>query len=236
MRVSIMSRLFFVNLFILSILSSTTMAQDVSVESKWGVGLSAGYLLPMGKLSDRFIGVPKITLKGSYLQKNITIEGEFFHSNFSSGKIEDMKFQWVYNGKYYPSPKASSQLKFLGALVNLKFPTGLNWSGLSAYWSLGLGFTFSEHQIENLVYPGQLTTTLNTEFTYSPDVEKRTALHSSMGVGLNYFVSPEMYLGLSCKYNLIASILRPMEAWKLEKVSPLHLFEIGLEFIYYFTK
>ena len=236
MNISIMSRLFFVILFILSILNSTITAQDVSVESKWGLGLSAGYLLPMGKLSDRFSGAPKITLKVSNLQNDVAIEGEFFYSNFSSGKIEDLEFQWEYNGEYYPSPEASSQLEFMGALVNLKFPTELNWSGVSAYWSLGLGFTFSEHKIENLVYPGQQTTTLNTEFTYSPDVEKRTALHSSMGVGLNYFVSPEMYLGLSCKYNLIASILRPMEAWKLEKVSPLHLFEVGFEFIYYFTK
>ena len=50
MRVSIMTRLGFVIILTLSILNSKAIAQDTSVEGKWGLGLSAGYLLPLGNL------------------------------------------------------------------------------------------------------------------------------------------------------------------------------------------
>ena len=234
MRVSIMTRLGFVIILTLSILNSKAIAQDTSVEGKWGLGLSAGYLLPLGNLYDRFDGGPKIALKVSYLKDDVTYEAELYYSSFSSGKIEDLKFCWPYNKEYYPSPDGSSQMDFLGLLANFKFPTGLDWSGLSLYYSVGAGFTYYKHQIKNMVYPGQLTNEINMDFTYSPDVEKHTALHANIGVGLQYFVTPEIYFGLGCRYNIIASYLRPMEAWLLEKVSPIQLLDINLEFIYYF--
>ncbi len=229
-----MTRLCFIILLTVSIFNSNTFAQDTSVEGKYGLGISAGYFLPIGKLYERFNGGPKIALKGSYLTDDINYEAEFYYSNFSSGKIEDLSFKWPYDSEYYASPDASSQMEFLGVLVNFKFPTGLDWSGLSLYYSVGAGFTYYEYQIKDMVYPGQLTTAINMDFTYSPDVEKHTALHVNVGAGLQYFVTPAIYLGLNCRYNVIASSLRPMEAWLLEKVSPLQLLDINFEFLYYF--
>ncbi len=224
------------SIFTLLLINTNVSAQESSHENKWGFGLAANYSVPLQNLFDRYNGGPKIAFKWSYIKDDLIYEIEYFYSKFSSGKIEESKFQWNYDGNYYLSPDASSEMMFMGLIGNLKFPIKVNWSGISPFWGIGAGFTYYEQKIENLVFPGQSIPPLDVNFTYSPEKESNTALSANIGAGLQYFMTQQISFTLSFKYNILIANLRPMEAWYLEKVSPIQLLDVGFEFIYYFTQ
>lgn len=233
-----MYRLYLVRLFIIcTILVSISVppvcSQAASPADKWGFGVTTNYFLPLYNLYDRFDGGAQFGFKWSYLKDETTYDIQYFYSKFPSGKIEETEFQWIFDGLNYPSPAASSEIMFSGVSGNLRQPFKFNWDQFFPYWSIGAGFIYYEHKIENLVFPGQSVAPLNLSFTYSPDKENRTALSINFGGGVSYAVTSQLTLSLDLKYHVFFSYLRPMEAWYLEKVSPLQIFAVGLDLTYY---
>ena len=229
-------RLFFVCLIMVNILVAPVFSQTSSTSDKWGLGLSTNYNVPLFNFYDRFNGGPQLGLKWGYITNNLTYEIQYFYSKFSSGKIEDRKFQWVFDGNEYPSPDASSEIVFSGVVGNLRRPLKFNWAGFKPFLSINAGFIYYKHTIKNMVFPGQGKPPLDLTFKYSPDPENRTVLSIGFGGGLSYAVTPQINLALDVKYNILFGYLRPMEAWLLEDVSPLQLFTIGVDLNYYFVK
>jgi len=226
-----------------SILSFTTLLclltlpawpQDVSQGGKWGLGLTSKYDLPLYNFYDRFDGGPKLGLKFSYVKNTTTYEITYFTSQFSKGKIEKSKFQWVYDGNYYSSPNASSEIAFTGLIASLRRPFHFKFGPLVPFWSVGAGFVYYKHEIQDLIFPGQSIPPLDESFTYSPDAEEQTSFGVNFGGGFGYNVSSQLKLSLNFQYNILFGYLRPMEAWLLEKVSPLQLLDLGIDLTYYF--
>jgi opacity protein-like surface antigen len=210
-------------------------AQNASAARAWGLGTITHFNLPVSNLGDRFSGAPLIGLKWCYHQNEITYDISCIYSKFSSGKIEDQTFQWIYDGLDYPSPQAASEIRFIGVMGNLQ-RSFKNFGKFSPYWSVGAGFIQFEHQITDLVFPGQSIPPLDYNFIYTPDPENSTSLSLNLGGGIQYFITPQISLALDAKYNVIFGYMRPMEAWLVEKVSPLQLLNVGFGFIYYFAK
>jgi len=231
-----LARSFFIITILVGILISPVFSQAPSLSDGWGLGVITRAYVPLYNFYDRFDGGPQFGLKWSYTKNTITYEIQYFYSKFPSGKIEESTFQWVYDGKNYQSPEASSELIFSGVVGNLQRPFKFNWGRFFPYWGIGAGFIHYKHTIENLVFPGQSIPPLDLNFTYSPDQESRTALSINFGGGINYTISSKLNLSLDLKYHVLFGYLRPMESWLLEKVSPLQLFAVGLDFTYYFTK
>lgn len=215
---------------------TASFSQAPETRDRWGLGIATNYYLPIFKLNDRFDGAPKIGAKWSYFRNEITYEICYFYSGFSSGKIEDSKFQWVYDGNYYPSPNASSEIVLSGVVGNLQRPFNFSLGPFSPFWSIGAGFIYFKHKIENLVFPGQSIPPLDLNFIYSPEEESRTSLSVNFGGGIQYNLTQQINLALTFKYHVIFGHIRPMEAWYMEKVSPLQLIDFGLDFTYYLTK
>ncbi len=211
------------------------LAQNASADRTWGLGTITHFNLPVSNLGDRFDGAPLIGLKWVYRHDRITYDISCIYSNFPAGKIEDQTFQWIFDGLAYPSPLAASKIQFVGLLGNLQRVVK-PFGHFAPYWSVGAGFIHFEHQITDLVFPGQNIPPLDYNFIYSPDPEKSTSLTINLGGGIQYFITPQIGLALDVKYNFIFGYLRPMEAWLLEKVSPIQLLNVGLGFTYYFAK
>ena len=223
-------------MILLCITASQALSQEVPSGTQWGLGLSSQYDIPLYTFYDRFDGGANIGLKVSFVKNTTTYDITYFTSNFSNGKIEKTKFQWVFDGNYYSSPKASSDISFHGLTATLQKPFHFNIGPLSPFWSVGSGFIYYKHEIRNLVFPGQSVPPLDQNFIYSPDDETRTSFSINFGGGLAYNPAPQLKLALNLRYNIIFGYLRPMEAWFLEKVTPMQLFGIGLDLTYYFNK
>ncbi len=203
---------------------------------RWGFGILIRYNVPLYNFFDRFDGGPKLGLKFSYVNNSITYDVSCWSSKYSQGKIEDAEFQWVYDGYYYPSPNASSEISFIGVIVNMETPFRFSLGPLTPFWSVGAGFIYYKHEIKNMVFPGQSIPPLDFNFTYSPDLEKRTSFSVNFGLGVLYEISPRLRLALNCKYYIIFGYLRPMESWLMEKVSPMQSLDVGLDLTYFFSQ
>jgi len=211
-------------------------SQSWSQQDRWGLGITPQYDIPLFNFNNRFAGGPNIGLKFSYEKTNTSYEIIYFNSKFSQGKIEDLTFQWVLDGENYTSPQASSEFSSKGILAVLKKPFRLSIGPLVSYWSIGSGFVTYQHQIKDLIFPGQTILHLDPTFTYSPEVENQTAFSLNFGGGLRYRIGSQLDVDLNVRYNIVFGYLRPMEAWFLEKVSPMQSLSIGIDLSYYFTK
>ena len=226
--------LLFTGIIMMGLLNALIWGQQSPQTDKWGVGVFAGYNLPLFNFNDRFDGGPKFGLKLSFVKNNTTYDVAFFTSKYSSGKIEQAKFQWNYDGDYYSSPDASSEMVFHGLTVGIEKLFKFSIGPLAPFWSTGAGFIYYKHEIKNMVFPGQSIPPMDLSFTYSPDVEERTSFTIYLGGGLQYEVNSHIKLGLFLKYNIIFGYLRPMEAWSIEEVSPIQTLDVGLDLTYYF--
>ena len=97
-------------------------------------------------------------------------------------------------------------------------------------------FIYYQHQIKDLIFPGQSILPLDPTFKFSPEVENQTAFSLNFGGGLRYSLASQLDVDLNLRYNIIFGYLRPMEAWLLEKVSPMQFLGIGVDLTYYFNK
>jgi len=112
--------LLFTGIIMMGLFNAPIWGQQSSQIDKWGVGVFAGYNRPLFNFYDRFDGGPKFGLKLSFVKNNTTYDVAFFTSKYSSGKIEQAEFQWNYDGNYYSSPDASSEMEFLGMTVGIE--------------------------------------------------------------------------------------------------------------------
>jgi len=223
-------------MILLCMLTSRSWSQDVMQQDRWGLGITSQYDVPLYNFYDRFDGGPNIGLKFSYIKNMITYEITYFTSKFPEGKIEKRKFQWILDGQYYASPEASSEISLSGLIATLKKPFHFAFGPIHPFWSIGSGFIYYKHQIRDLIFPGQSILPLDPSFTYSPDVENRTSFSINFGGGLQYSLGSQLDVALNFRYNIIFGYLRPMEAWLLEKVSPMQLLGVGIDLTYYFNK
>lgn len=233
---SIWLRWLFTCIIVTCFLNVPGWSQQSLQNDRWGFGILTRYNVPLYNFFDRYDGGAKLGLKLSYVKNSITYELSYFSSKYSQGKIEDAEFQWVYDGNYYPSPDASSEISFSGVIANLEKPFRFRLGILTPVWSIGSGFIYYKHEIKNMVFPGQSIPPLDFNFTYSPDLEERTSFSVNFGGGVLYEISPRLRLALNCKYHIIFGYLRPMESWLMEKVSPLQLFDVGLDLTFYFAQ
>ncbi|MBN1350316.1 outer membrane beta-barrel protein [candidate division KSB1 bacterium] len=229
-------RLIIILLILVSFSALPVYSQPTAQSTKWGFGITGNYFLPIFNLNERFAGGLQYGFKWSYCKNSTTYDIQYIYSKFSSGKIEEATFQWVYDGNQYTSPDASSEIHCSGVMGNLQQPIKFGFGNFLPYWNIGAGFIYYEHQIKDLVFPGQSIPPIDYTFTYSPDKESNTALSINFGGGLHYPLTRQFDLALDLKYYILISYLRPMEAWLLEKVSPIQLFAVGLDLTYYFGK
>ncbi len=226
--------LLFTGIIVIGLLNLPVWGQQSSQIDKWGVGVFTGYNVPIFNFSDRFDGGPKFGLKLSFVKNNTSYEVAYFTCKYPSGKIEQAKFQWNYDGSYYSSPDASSEMVFHGITFGIEEPLMFSLGPLVPFWSIGAGFIYYKHEIKNMVFPGQSIPPMDLSFTYSPDVEERTSFTINLGGGLQYEVNSHIKLALFLKYHIIFGYLRPMEAWSIEEVSPIQTLDVGFDLIYYF--
>ena len=223
-------------LIFLIMAGSQAWSQEKSQNEYWGFGITPQYDIPAFKFNDRFAGGPNLGLRFSYVKNEITYEIICFYSIFSHGKIEDETFLWNIDGQYHTSPEASSKYMSGGMLGILKKPFRRKIGPLSPYWSTGAGFVYFKHQINDLIFPGQTILPIDPTFTFSPEEEIQTAFNINFGGGFRYSITQQLKADLNLRYNFLFAYLRPMEAWLLEKVSPMQSLGIGIDLTYYFTK
>lgn len=218
---------------LLIVFSTQCWSQNRGDKSTWGLGISPQYEVPIFNFQDRFKGGPNAGLKFSYTKNGLDYEVLIFSTKFSHGKIEDRTFQWNLDGQYYTSPEALSEFESRGLLGILKKPLSRSFGPLTPYWSIGAGFIYYQHSIQNLIFPGQSILPLDPSFTYSPEPENQTAFSLNYGGGLRYAISTALIVDLNLRHTITFGYLRPMEAWLLEKVSPMQSLGIGIEMTYY---
>ena len=108
------------------ILTTPASSQPGSATDRWGLGLTTDYSLPLFKFADRYNGAPRIAGKFTYEKNGLIYNVGYFFSNFSDGKIEKSKFQWSFDGEFYSSPNASSEMNFAGLVASLQKPLHFN--------------------------------------------------------------------------------------------------------------
>ena len=133
-------------------LTTPASAQTGSFNERWGLGFTTNYSLPLYKFADRYNGAPAIAGKFSYEKNGLTYDIRYFYSNFSDGKIEKSEFQWSFDGEFYPSPNASSEMRFTGLVANLQKPFNFNVGPFIPFWTVGSGFIYYKQEINDLVF------------------------------------------------------------------------------------
>ncbi len=223
----------------LALLASAGASESQEFTRRVGIGGFFDYNRPILGMQQRYSQAPKVGGTFSFASSaRTTVEMEYHHSRFGSGKLEKKTFTWQVDGKSYSSPAAKSDLTFdsvmFNALVRKHSENAFIRGKATPYLAFGTGFFHYVAHVSGLVYPGQTKAPLNTAQTFTPSQDRRTALTVSVGVGVEVFASEAFAFDLRGRYNFALGELRPFEDWGVKKAPSFSLIDIGAGVKFYF--
>ena len=242
---------------LLALFASNAPAQ---VQGKWGVGGFIGYTNPLFTFGDRFGGgVDKWGLNASYVTSSrITLEVEYHHASMDKGVLESGTFSWspkALTVKEYASvdlnPASVYENTFNSLLLSAQWHFNadrtMGEGSFSPYIVVGGGFYDHETIADNIVWPGQSPTDAAgagggldaagdqlPSVVMNTQVDTRTAVAATIGVGLEAFLTPTIAVDMRTRYHFVLSELRPYDAWGLDKAFPLQMIDLAAGFKFYF--
>lgn len=221
----------------LALLASGAGAQEEG--RRVGVGGFASYNRPVMGMQSRFEQAGKFGGTLSYSPSaRRTVEVEYHHSRFGSGKLEKRQFTWQVDGKSYDSPGAKSDIIFdsvmFNALIRKRAQNAFVQGKATPYLAFGTGFFHYVSHVSGLIYPGQSKAPLNPALKLNPSRDRRTALTVSVGAGLEVFASKAFAFDLRGRYNFVLGELRPFEDWGIKKAASLNMIDVGAGLKLYF--
>jgi len=215
-------------LIFFSIISFVLIGQ-LTAQDGWGVGVNAGYVLPLGGLRDWYSGTPQFG--GNVIfntSQNSDIQVEYNYCKLSPGSIENRKFSYKSMLKH---PDENGDMKKLDSLyssygssymtvnsitINLdKYFSRMNFLNSRFLISGGVGFYIQYHHVDSLLYGGRPIYKHKMLFL-KPYEDKRVALGFNLGGGIEFMLNENNVIDLRARYNLFISELRPLEAYRYE--------------------
>jgi hypothetical protein len=171
---------------------------------------------------------------------------EYSRANFVHGKLETTPFVWSVDNNKYLSPNGSSTMRINSYMINaMVYPGQANQS--HAYkskdyrWYFLIGGGYADYKMvnKNFIYPGQTggaTRTLDPTKLMETQVDKRMALAANLGAGMEAFISDSWALDVHARYNIIVGEIRPLLLWKMERIFPIQLVDLGVGMKFYFWR
>lgn len=240
---------------LLLVVAGAGKASGEDLKGRWGVGGFIGYNKPMFQLGERFKSdANKFGINVNYVPgAKVNLEVEYHWARFNHGALETQTFFWGPTKQNYVSPNARYTMRFKSLVMN-----GLVYLGkgrtmvahsFSPYVAVGAGFFDYSASSVNVLYPSQTEKEAATAgggkdaqgrqipaVVMTPATDTQTALSASMGFGLESFITNSVALDVRARYNFIIGELRPFEDWKLKKVFPLQLVDLGVGLKIFFWK
>ena len=165
-----------------------------------------------------------------------SVEVEYNYVHYLHGSIEERKFYWPVDRKFYKSPDAKADMVMHNFMVNFNFPYNdifLGGKKFSTYFSVGSGFYAYFHHVSGLTYPGQSKEPIDLSFHLPATKDDQVAMGLNLGAGTEITLTSRIHLDLRLRYNLILGSMRPFEDWGIKEVFPVQMldFRFGLKYL-----
>ncbi len=216
---------------------SDVQAQD----SRYGIGIYGAMMQPLGALKDWYNTSPEFIGQLTYVVSARTLtEVEFHYTMLSDSGLGDRTFTWynglgAANGKKVRSPSAKADMYMASLLVNglRTFKDDEVGRGIP-YIAAGIGFYRYKHDVEGLIWPGQVGTAIktDTQSMLEATTDQDVALSINAGLGMHYRTSETFMVDFRLRWNVSMGELRPYEDWALEKTFPIQSlnFMVGIKY------
>ena len=216
---------------------SDARAQD----SRYGIGIYGAVMQPLGVLKDWYNTSPEFIGQLTYVVSPRTLtEVEFHYTMLSDSGLSDRTFTW-YNGlgaannQKVKSSSAKADMYMASLLVNglRTFKDDEVGRGIP-YIAAGIGFYRYKHDVEGLIWPGQVGSAIqtDTQSMLEPTTDQDVALSINAGLGMYYRTSETFMVDFRLRWNVSMGELRPYEDWDLQKTFPIQSlnFMVGIKY------